>query len=79
MHVEIQNMEDVGTLIKQLRKRYKVTQEELAKIIGISAYSIVRYEKRNYAQASGKIVFSILGFFQKEYVKETITLSLISK
>lgn len=79
MHLEIQNMEQIGTLIKQLRKRYKVTQEELAKIIGISAYSIVRYEKRNYAQASSQIVFSILGFFQKEYVKEAINLSLISK
>lgn len=70
--------EDIGKLLKSIRKEYRISQKTLAKGIGISEFSIVRYEKRNYVQASSEIVFSILAFFSREYVKDTICLSITS-
>lgn len=69
--------EDVGIYLKRLRKQYKISQETLAKGVGISYYSIIRYEKKNYLQASEEVVFNILGFFSREYVKEAIYLSIM--
>lgn len=77
MIIEINRPEDVGIFLKSLRTRYKVSQKTLAKGIGISQYSIIRYEKNDYLQASESIIFNILSFFTKEYVKKTIHLSII--
>ena len=79
MTVEINSPEDIGIYLRDLRKKYKVTQIDLAKYLGISEYTILRYEKTNYVQASEKIIFSILEFFSREYVKESITLSITPK
>lgn len=73
----INSPEDVGIYLKSLRKEYKVSQKSLAKGVGISEFSIIRYEKKNYAQASEEVVFNILQYFSREYVKEAIYLSIM--
>ena len=73
----IHGPEDVGIYLKSLRKEYKLSQKSLAIGVGISEYSIIRYEKKNYVQASEEVVFNILGFFSREYVKEAIYLSIM--
>jgi len=79
MTTQIINPEDIGIYLKDTRKKYKMSQKELAKWIWISQYSIIRYEKNNYLQASSQIVFSILAYFIQEHVKGTITLSIMPK
>lgn len=74
----IRNPEDIGILLKNLRKKYRISQTILAKWAWVSLYSIMRYEKRNYVQASSEIVFSILAYFIREHVKDTLHLSIIS-
>lgn len=73
----IHGPEDVGIYLKNLRKEYKVSQDKLAQGIGISVYSIIRYEKKNYLRASEEVVFNILQYFSREYVKEAIYLSIM--
>jgi DNA-binding XRE family transcriptional regulator len=75
----IRSPEDVGILLKNLRKEHKISQKTLAKGIGISEFSIMRYEKNSYLQASSEIVFSVLAYFTREHVKDTLHLSIISQ
>lgn len=38
-------MENTGTIIKQLRKEHKLTQEQLGQIVGVQKSAIAKYEK----------------------------------
>lgn len=78
MIIHIQTPEDLAKQIKDLRKKYKVSQPELAREVGKSYSSILRYEKW-YAQISVETAIRILQFFVNRHIRETVTLSLSPK
>ena len=75
MHIAINESDDIRNALKAMRKKYKVTQKELAVWINISSGSILRYEK-NYTEIPTDILVKIIQFFSKNYVKNTINLSI---
>lgn len=78
MIIHIHTPEELARSLKDLRKKYKVSQPELAKELGKSSSSILRYEK-GYAQISVETAIKILQFFVNRHIKETVTLSLSPK
>lgn len=75
MIIHINTPEDLARNLKDLRKKYKVSQPELAKEVGKSYSAILRYEK-GYAQISVETAIKILQFFVNRHIRETVTLSL---
>ncbi|EFG28602.1 helix-turn-helix domain-containing protein [Fusobacterium periodonticum] len=68
---------DIANILKIIRKKYKLTQKEIAKIIGVSHQTISLIERGDY-KASKKTVNSLiknftLEFKEKTYSKKEIT------
>ena len=78
MIIHINTPEDLANNLKDLRKKYKVSQYELAIELGKSSSSILRYEK-GYAQISVETAIRILQFFVNRHICDTVTLSLSPK
>nr|DAW48758.1 MAG TPA: Helix-turn-helix XRE-family like protein [Caudoviricetes sp.] len=67
---------DIANILKIIRKKYKLTQKEIAKIIGVSHQTISLIERGDY-KASKKTVNSLiknfpLEFKEKNYSKKEI-------
>ena len=56
-------MSDFSARIKKLRKERGLTQEELGKVIGVSKYAVLLYEKgKNHPEAKG--LAALADYFQ---------------
>lgn len=75
MIITINRPEDLVRNLRDLRKKYKVSQEELASEIKVSAASIGRYEK-GITEISVNTYFRICQFFVNRHVRENVSLSL---
>jgi transcriptional regulator with XRE-family HTH domain len=52
-------MDQIGSRIKHLRKREKMTQAELAKLAGIAQATVSEIESGDIQESSASIIFSI--------------------
>lgn len=75
MIIAINRPEDLATHLKDLRKKYKVSQEELANEIKVSAASIGRYEN-GITEISVNTYFRICQFFVNRHIRDVVSLSL---
>ena len=57
---------EIGHTIKNLRKERGITQEELAKIVGLSRVTIGKLERGEMGSVSVKILDLILNEFEQE-------------
>lgn len=75
MIITIHSPKDLANHLKDLRKKYKVTQKELAIEVEVNAASIGRYEM-GLTEISVNTYFKICQFFVNRHIKETLSLSL---
>ncbi|PHI05705.1 helix-turn-helix domain-containing protein [Fusobacterium polymorphum] len=61
---------DIANILKIIRKKYKLTQKEIAKIIGVSHQTISLIERGDY-KASKKTVNSLIKNFPLEFKEKT--------
>lgn len=61
---------DIANILKIIRKKYKLTQKEIAKIIGVSHQTISLIERGDY-NASKKTVNSLIKNFPLEFKEKT--------
>lgn len=61
---------DITNILKIIRKKYKLTQKEIAKIIGVSHQTISLIERGDY-KASKKTVNSLIKNFPLEFKEKT--------
>ena len=61
---------DIANILKIIRKKYKLTQKEIAKIIGVSHQTISLIERGDY-KASKKTVNSLIKNFTLEFKEKT--------
>lgn len=61
---------DIANILKIIRKKYKLTQKEIAKIIGVSHQTISLIERGDY-KASKKTVNSLIENFPLEFKEKT--------
>ena len=61
---------DIANILKIIRKKYKLTQKEIAKIIGVSHQTISLIERGDY-KASKKTVNSLIKNFPLDFKEKT--------
>lgn len=61
---------DIANILKIIRKKYKLTQKEISKIIGVSHQTISLIERGDY-KASKKTVNSLIKNFPLEFKEKT--------
>lgn len=66
---------ELRTQLKYFRKKYKLSQQDIADAIGVSLLTIYRFE--NWLQdTSGEKIMKIFDFLEKEYPSEWLKLKI---
>lgn len=76
MTIEINTPDDLAKHLKTLRKRYKVTQHELAIEIKVADETILRYEKFQNKIPMDKAI-EIMQYFVNNHIKKRLILSIM--
>lgn len=78
MYINILDQQDLVESIKNLRKKYRVTQQMLADGIDKSKSCIVRYEL-GISHLNSDSIIRIFQYFSNYYVRETIYITIGNK